>query len=305
MARVWTCLPLANPAAMATDSCAGWSGQAGDQATTTRRRSRTSGCRSKRHQQCRRRAAGPSILSWRPVAAGVPGQAPEDSAVDDASGAGPAPRAGRAAAEPQPLERPGGRAGPPVGPTAGEAGTEPPSAAAGSEAGGREPPVVVANPAVDARSEAVIGLGLASVIAQMAAMAADHGALTPFHCKFPPSIGVGEYLARLCHHTRCSSGCLVVSLLYIDRLIKRHPAYVVVSPLSCHRLMLISIAIAVKFHDDTYYSNAFYAKAGGVQLKEFNALERKFLQLIEWNLHVEAKEYDLYDMILRSAESGG
>ncbi|CAK0871378.1 unnamed protein product [Prorocentrum cordatum] len=31
-------------------------------------------------------------------------------------------------------------------------------------------------------------------------------------------------------------------------------------------------------------------RVGGVQLKEFNSLERRFLQLIEWNLHVEAEE---------------
>jgi hypothetical protein len=164
---------------------------------------------------------------------------------------------------------------------------------------------VVANPTVHAGDEAIVRLGLANVITQMTAMATDHEALTPFHCKFPPKVSACDYLTRLCHYTGCSSGCLVASLLYIDRLIKRHPTFVVVSSLSCHRLMLISITLAIKFHDDTYYSNAFYAKVGGVQLREFNSLERRFLQLIEWNLHVEAEEYDLYYNILRSAQKGG
>lgn len=166
------------------------------------------------------------------------------------------------------------------------------------------PPVNECTPAEEANpppeDEEQVQLGLANVITQMTAMSSDKETLTPFHSKFPPNVSVHNYLARICKYTGCSSGCLVMALLYIDRLIKRRPL-VVVSRLSCHRLILTSIVLAVKFHDDTYYSNAFYAKVGGVQLKEFNSLERKFLQLIEWKLHVDAEEYKLYRGILQTA----
>jgi hypothetical protein len=164
-------------------------------------------------------------------------------------------------------------------------------------------PVPDANP--PAGDEAKIQFGVAAVITQMTAMAtSQQESLTPFHCKFPPNVSIRDYLARICRYSNCSAGCLITSLLYIDRLIKRRPL-VVVSRLSCHRLMLVAIVLAIKFHDDTYYSNAFYAKVGGVQLKEFNSLERKFLQLIEWKLHVDDEEYNLYRSIICKAACGG
>jgi hypothetical protein len=52
--------------------------------------------------------------------------------------------------------------------------------------------------------------------------------------------------------------------------------------------------LAVKFFDDVYYSNAYYAKVGGIRTKEVNALETQFLRLIDWRLHVSPKEYDQY-----------
>eukprot|EP00971_Amphidinium_carterae_P312010 6202150-Amphidinium_carterae.1 len=61
--------------------------------------------------------------------------------------------------------------------------------------------------------------------------------------------------------------------------------------------------LAVKFFDDVYYSNAYYAKVGGVRTKddasayfhqhEVNALEAQFLKLIEWRLHVTPQVFFL------------
>ena len=46
-----------------------------------------------------------------------------------------------------------------------------------------------------------------------------------------------------------------------------------ISRLNIHRLVITAVMLAVKFFDDIYYSNAHYAKVGGVQLKEINDLE--------------------------------
>jgi hypothetical protein len=43
-----------------------------------------------------------------------------------------------------------------------------------------------------------------------------------------------------------------------------------------------------------YYGNNFVAFVGGVHLKELNLLESEFLNYIDWNLWVEAEEYDFY-----------
>ena len=48
----------------------------------------------------------------------------------------------------------------------------------------------------------------------------------------------------------------------------------------------MSIAIAAKFYDEKYYTNQYYAKVGGVSLKEFNGLEMEFLAMIDYKLYV-------------------
>jgi hypothetical protein len=49
---------------------------------------------------------------------------------------------------------------------------------------------------------------------------------------------------------------------------------------------------ASKFHDDTYYSNAFFAKIGGVSNREMNRLEIEFLDLITFELFVPAQQFE-------------
>lgn len=45
--------------------------------------------------------------------------------------------------------------------------------------------------------------------------------------------------------------------------------------------------IAIKWHDDEYYKNEYYAKIGGINAKEMNALESEFLKLMDFRLFVD------------------
>lgn len=45
--------------------------------------------------------------------------------------------------------------------------------------------------------------------------------------------------------------------------------------------------VAIKYNDDDYYKNEFYAKVGGITLKEINALENEFLSLINFAFYVD------------------
>jgi hypothetical protein len=38
-------------------------------------------------------------------------------------------------------------------------------------------------------------------------------------------------------------------------------------------MILITTIVAVKFHEDEYYKNDYYAKVGGIMLEELNSLE--------------------------------
>lgn len=123
---------------------------------------------------------------------------------------------------------------------------------------------------------------------------------TCFHAAQLPEISIADYLARLVRWFKCSDGCLVMSLVYIDRVVKTCPE-VVVSPWSVHRLLVTSLVLAAKFWDDDFYSNRHYAGVGGVKLQELNSLEARFLGLIGWRLTVSPEEYDMYESYVIAA----
>ena len=126
---------------------------------------------------------------------------------------------------------------------------------------------------------------------------------TVFHAVREPSVSIHDYLFRISRYFLCSPECFVMSLVYIDRIMKKQSDFVI-SKLNIHRLIVTSMMLAVKFFDDTYYSNAYYAKVGGVKAPEMNVLEVHFLRLIDWHLYVSPEEFDLYKTNVLIAVSG-
>lgn len=134
---------------------------------------------------------------------------------------------------------------------------------------------------------------LANVLTHLASLTGRPNKVTPFHCVRAPQLGVYEYLMRISKYFQCSHECFVMSLVYIDRVVKLHPEFTICQ-LNIHRLVVTSVMLAVKFYDDVYYSNAYYGKVGGVKIKEINNLEHQFLRLIDWQLHVSPQEFNQY-----------
>eukprot|EP00438_Fugacium_kawagutii_P036069 Skav208490 [mRNA] locus=scaffold87:155106:165405:- [translate_table: standard] len=134
-------------------------------------------------------------------------------------------------------------------------------------------------------------LALADVLTHLSSLrpASAGQRVTKFHSVRPPQLPIRDYLFRIARYFQCSRECFVLCLVYIDRIVKLHPDFTICS-LNIHRLLVTSVMLAVKFFDDVYYSNAYYAKVGGVRTREVNALESHFLQLIEWKLHVTPEE---------------
>jgi len=119
------------------------------------------------------------------------------------------------------------------------------------------------------------------------------GQITPFHSSRVPPISVLDYFVRIHRYSQCSDACLVMSLVYIDRLVKMRPHFKL-SKSSCHRMVAVSLVLAVKQHDDIYYSNAYYAKVIGMTVRELNVLEAHFIGLVDWRVHVSAEEFERY-----------
>ncbi|CDJ60891.1 cyclin, N-terminal domain-containing protein, putative [Eimeria maxima] len=108
-----------------------------------------------------------------------------------------------------------------------------------------------------------------------------------------PMISMPDYLERLARFFQCSGECFVLALVYIDRLLQMN-SNVWLCPLNLHRLAVTALMVAVKFADDTFYSNAYYAKVGGLPLQEMNHLEATLLRMLHFRLHVMPWEFHKY-----------
>ena len=52
--------------------------------------------------------------------------------------------------------------------------------------------------------------------------------------------------------------------------------------------------IAIKYNEDDYYANTFYAKVGGISLEEINQLEYEFLSMCNFSMTIKNKKFSKY-----------
>ncbi|KAI5787227.1 cyclin-domain-containing protein [Geopyxis carbonaria] len=107
--------------------------------------------------------------------------------------------------------------------------------------------------------------------------------LTRFHSRAPPTISIADYLARLTIHASLQPSILLSMVYYIDILSTHYPPFVV-SSLTVHRFLITAATVASKGLCDTFLTNGFYAKVGGVSLLELNMLELEFLVRVGWRI---------------------
>lgn len=141
--------------------------------------------------------------------------------------------------------------------------------------------------------QAEILSAIAQAVSHLVSLGNRPHKLTVFHSSAAPPITIQAYLKRLATHTRCTDECLVLAVVYIDRIMRLWPDFVV-SAMNVHRLLATALTVAIKFHDDAMYSNRHYARCCGLQLRELNKLEAHFLRLSKWRLKVSLSEYHQY-----------
>ncbi|EIE82106.1 hypothetical protein RO3G_06811 [Rhizopus delemar RA 99-880] len=107
--------------------------------------------------------------------------------------------------------------------------------------------------------------------------------LTRFHSRSPPNISLSDYLRRIVKYTSIEKSCLLILLIYIDRICESHPHFTV-SSLTVHRFLITAVTVSSKSLCDSYCTNSHYAKVGGISTQEINTLELEFLKLIDWHL---------------------
>eukprot|EP00928_Gymnodinium_smaydae_P085042 TRINITY_DN6833_c0_g1_i3.p1 TRINITY_DN6833_c0_g1~~TRINITY_DN6833_c0_g1_i3.p1 ORF type:complete len:276 (+),score=31.11 TRINITY_DN6833_c0_g1_i3:60-830(+) len=162
-----------------------------------------------------------------------------------------------------------------------------------------ESPPVVESPE---QSSPLCGLPLvarlSSVLEHMAQQNGTDGTKpTAFHSKRKVPGTFYDYMGRLYQYFQCSDACFILALAYMDRL-GRNQADLNVNDLTFHRLMLTSLVVAAKYHDDVYYSNRYYAKVGGVSVKELGCLETAFLTCLSFSVHVPLEQNQTYATLI-------
>ncbi|KAI5800366.1 cyclin-domain-containing protein [Peziza echinospora] len=109
------------------------------------------------------------------------------------------------------------------------------------------------------------------------------GGLTRFHSRAPPTISIPDYLSRLTLHSTLQPSILLSMVYYIDILSTLYPTFTI-SSLTVHRFLITAATVASKGLCDSFLTNSFYAKVGGVSLMELNLLELEFLTRVGWRI---------------------
>lgn len=108
-----------------------------------------------------------------------------------------------------------------------------------------------------------------------------------------PSMCMYDYIHRLITYTHCSPSVFVLALIYLKRLATYE---MTLRPciMNIHRLLTVSITVAVKLLDDRCFSINHYAKVGGVPSKrEMVRMEVAFLKLIHYDTFVHVYCYQV------------
>jgi len=117
---------------------------------------------------------------------------------------------------------------------------------------------------------------------------------TVFHAKILPSISLQDYLTRFSRYAKCEDDVLIYALIYLDRIGESLSQFALDS-FNVHKLLLMSMSVACKFCDDSYFTNKYYANVGGISTEEFNTLEEEYLvNYLQFTLYVKPDTYYMY-----------
>eukprot|EP01133_Synstelium_polycarpum_P001390 gene1390-1603_t len=93
----------------------------------------------------------------------------------------------------------------------------------------------------------------------------------------------------------------IICIIFIDRL-KRNNQSFQINLFNIHRLVVSSALLASKYQNEKSLDNRYYAQVGGISLGEINALELRFLTLLDHNLFIRGDEFDKYYKIIQKLQ---
>ena len=113
-----------------------------------------------------------------------------------------------------------------------------------------------------------------------------------FYSREVPSISIKDYLYRINNFSEAEDNTFILALIYIDKICEI--ASIILSEHNIHRILFISILVAIKYNEDIYFDNKYYSKIAGVPSKELKKMESEYLKLIKFELYVNKNVFDKY-----------
>ena len=125
--------------------------------------------------------------------------------------------------------------------------------------------------------------------------------IKPFISKKITSITINDYIERLLKYSKVSEEIFILVLIYIDKINRNNKINLNYN--NIHKLLLASFIVTIKFHEDEHYSLKYYAKLGGISLKEIINLEYVFLTLLDFRLYISEELFQKYNNYLLNLEN--
>ena len=136
---------------------------------------------------------------------------------------------------------------------------------------------------------------IASVINKILMLNAKREApVNRFLSSAPCNIPIDEYMLRFASNGNFSEEVFIAMAIYLDRYVAE--TQLILHELNIHRLIITSILLVNKIHDDVSGNNEFFARIGGISAKELKVLEMDFLADINWNLQIPRDIYVQYNL---------
>ena len=118
------------------------------------------------------------------------------------------------------------------------------------------------------------------------------------YSEVPPKISLYDYISRIQKYCFIEKNTIILALIYIDRICEINSLFL--SNYNIHKILFTSILAAIKYNEDSVYSNKYYSEVAGVSLEELNLMEKSFFELLNFKLFVDEEEFKKYNFFLEN-----
>ena len=113
-----------------------------------------------------------------------------------------------------------------------------------------------------------------------------------------PKISIKDYLERIQEYTCIEQNTLILALIYIDRLCTI--GKITLTYYNIHKILFGAILIAIKYNEDSFYDNKYYAEIAGVKISELKLMELNFILFCDYQMFVSDEIFTNYHDYLNS-----